>query len=144
MAVFAIASAVLAWQEYYGRSAFYQDNIYPSLYNLDQSFPAWIQLAKYNVWYRYLWWELSLMLGYVVFPFTIWKILFPKDSLLDFGLRTHGFFQHIRIYGLFLLLITLAVVFARFSVKFYSLLPLLRICLTQLVRSHTLRGYILA
>jgi hypothetical protein len=28
----------------------------------------------------------------------LWKILFPKDSLLDMGLRTKGFMQHIWIY----------------------------------------------
>ncbi len=123
LAVFAIASAVLAWQAYYGRSDFYQNHIYPLLYNLDQRFPACIQLAKYKAWYGYLWWELSLMLGYVVLPFTIWKIIFPKDSLLDFGLRTHGFFQHIRIYGLFLLLIILAVVFVSFQSSFVHYYP---------------------
>ena len=123
LAVFAIASAVLAWQEYYGSSFFYQTHIYPLVCQLDQQFPEWIQLAKYKVLYGYMWWELSLMLGYVVFPFTIWKIIFPKDALLDFGLRTRGFFQHSRIYSFFLLLILLAVVFASFQSSFVNYYP---------------------
>ena len=85
-AVFAIASAVLAWQEYYGRSDFYQENIYPLLCQLDRTFPEWVQLSKYEALYGHVWWELVMTLGYVVFPFAIWKILFPKDALLDFGL----------------------------------------------------------
>lgn len=123
LAVFAIASAVLAWQEYYGRSSFYQTHIYPLVCDLDQRFPEWVQLTKYKILYRYMWWELSLILGYIVFPFTIWKILFPKDALLDFGLRTRGFLQHSRIYGLFLLLIILSVVFASFQSSFVNYYP---------------------
>ena len=122
-AVFAIASAVLAWQEYYGRGSFYQTHIYPWLCNLDQKFPTWIQLTEYKILYRYAWWELSLILGYVVFPFIIWKIIFPKDALWDFGLRTHGLFQHRHLYGLFLLLIILAVVFASFQSSFINYYP---------------------
>lgn len=123
-AVFAITSTVLAWQEYYGSSnLFYQTHIHPWLCNLDQKSPAWIQLTKYKTLYRYAWWELSLILGYVVFPFMIWKILFPKDSLWDFGLRTHGLFQHRHLYGLFLLLIILAVVFASFQSNFINYYP---------------------
>ncbi len=122
-AVFAIAATVLAWQDYYGGSYFYRAHIYPLLCQLDQRFPAWVQLAKYKVLYDYVWWELALILGYVVFPFTIWKILFPKDTLLDFGLRTQGFFHHIRLYGLFLVLIILAVVFASFQSSFVDYYP---------------------
>ena len=122
-AVFAIAAAVLAWQEYYGGSHFYRAHVYPLLCQLDQKFPAWVQLAKYKELYGYVWWELSHMLGYVVFPFTIWKLLFPKDALLDFGLRTQGFLQHIRFYGLFFVLIILAVVFASFQSSFVDYYP---------------------
>jgi hypothetical protein len=123
LAVFAIASVVLAWQEYYGKDSTYQTHIYPLVCDLAQRFPEWVQLAKYRVLYRYLWWELSLILGYVVWPFTLWKIIFPKDALLDFGLRTRGFFQHSRIYGLFLVLILVAVVFASFQSSFVDYYP---------------------
>lgn len=122
-AVFAIAAAVLAWQEYYGGGNFYVENIYPLITSLDQKFPEWIQLSKFGTFYYYIWWELSMALSYVVFPFTIWKILFPKDSLLDFGLRTHNFFQHIRTYGLFFALIIIAVVFASFQPDFVQYYP---------------------
>lgn len=123
LAVFAIAAAVLSWQEYYGSGAFYQTHIYPWVYNLDQKFPAWMQLAKYETLYGYVWWACALTLGYVVFPFTIWKILFPEDALLDFGLRTRGFLQHGRIYSLYLILIVLGVVFASFQSGFVNYYP---------------------
>ena len=122
-AVFVIAATVLAWQDYYGGGYFYRSHIYPLLCQLDQKFPAWIQLAKYKVLYDYMWWELTSILGYVVFPFTIWKILFPQDALLDFGLRTKGFFQHIRLYGLFLVLVIVGVVFASFQSSFVDYYP---------------------
>mmetsp|Transcript_10489 Transcript_10489/g.24297 ORF Transcript_10489/g.24297 Transcript_10489/m.24297 type:complete len:295 (+) Transcript_10489:212-1096(+) len=126
-AVFAIAAVILAWQEYYGSGRFYRAHIAPWLCDLDQKFPTWIQYNKYQVLYGYIWWELSLVLGYVFFPFMCWKILFPKDALLDFGLRTRGFLQHSRIYGLFLLLLILAVVFASFRSSFVGYYPCYRL-----------------
>lgn len=122
-AVFAIAAATLTWQEYYGENDFYQENIYPLLCQLDQKFTGWIQLSKYEVLYGYVWWELSMTLGYVIFPFAIWKILFPKDALLDFGLRTQGFLRHVWLYGFFLALIILGVVFASFQESFVNHYP---------------------
>ncbi|MHA7877585.1 MAG: CPBP family glutamic-type intramembrane protease [Bacteroidota bacterium] len=123
LAVFAIASAVLTWQEYYGGAFFYQENIYPLLCQWDKKYPAWVQLAKYKILYEHAWWELIFTLGYVVLPFTLWKVLFPKDSLLDFGLRTQGFFRHIRLYSLFLILIVVGVVFASFQSDFLNYYP---------------------
>ena len=35
----------------------------------------------------------------------VWKIAFPRDSLLDLGLRGRGFFKHAWIYGSILLVI---------------------------------------
>jgi membrane protease YdiL (CAAX protease family) len=37
--------------------------------------------------------------GYVFIPLPLWKLLFPRDSLLDMGLRVRGFFSHLWIYG---------------------------------------------
>lgn len=122
-AVFAIAAAVLSWQEYYGSGDFYINHIYPWIQQWNQVYPEWVQLADYGVLYWYMWWKLSLILGYVVFPFTIWKFLFPQDALLDFGLRTQGFFQHIHLYGLFLVLILVGVVFASFQSSFVQYYP---------------------
>lgn len=122
-AVFAIGATMLAWQDYYGGGHFYRAHIYPLLAQLDQRFPAWIQLVKYRTLYAYLWWELSLVLAYVVFPFTIWKFLFPQDALLDFGLRTKGFFQHARLYSLFLAMVVVGVIFASFQSNFVNYYP---------------------
>ena len=44
------------------------------------------------------WWAITRILGYTVIPFTVWKILFPKDSLLDMGLRVRGLLSHAWIY----------------------------------------------
>jgi len=122
-AVFAIAAAVLAWQEYYGSGEFYINHIYPWLQQWNQAYPEQVQLAHYGAFYWYLWWKFSLVLSYVVFPFTIWKVLFPEDALLDFGLRTQGFFQHIHLYSLFLVLVLVGVVFASFQASFVQYYP---------------------
>jgi membrane protease YdiL (CAAX protease family) len=41
----------------------------------------------------------------VLIPLPVWKILFPEDRLLDMGLRSRGFFDHIWIYGLCLAIV---------------------------------------
>jgi membrane protease YdiL (CAAX protease family) len=42
-------------------------------------------------------------------PFAVWKILFPKDSLLDMGLRLRGFTSHAWIYLVCLVVVVPAV-----------------------------------
>lgn len=123
LAVFALASAVLTWQEYYGGDTFYQNHVHPLLSQLDQRFPKWVQLNKYKILYGHAWEELASTLGYVVFPFATWKVLFPKDSLFDFGLRTRGFFRHMRLYSFFLVLVIAGVVFASFQSSFVYYYP---------------------
>ncbi len=64
-----------------------------------------------------------MWLGYVVFPFAIWKIIFPKDALLDFGLRTRNFFKHAKVYSWFLLIIVFSVWFASQRSDFVNYYP---------------------
>lgn len=56
-------------------------------------------MAKYDNLYSYAWWSFARVLGYVLIPLPLWKILFPRDSLLDMGFRVSGFFRHVWIYG---------------------------------------------
>ena len=95
-----IVAVVLTLQEYYGGRSFYDGWFRPWLVELEAHGHPRLHLDKYDEFYSYCWWVLSRVTGYVLIPFPLWKLLFPKDSLLDMGLRGRGFFKHIWIYGL--------------------------------------------
>jgi membrane protease YdiL (CAAX protease family) len=94
-----IAAVVLTVQEYYGGRQFFYQSLRSELALLDQSWP-WLRFEKYDELYGYGWWVFARVLGYVLVPLPLWKLLFPKDSLLDLGLRGRGFVKHLWIYGL--------------------------------------------
>lgn len=105
--LFGITAAVLTLQEYYGGRQFYDDQIKPwlriqeALHVIDPNVEwvgGYINLKRYNELYSYGWWAFSRVFGYVAIPFTVWKIFFRKDSILDMGLRTRGLLKHAWIY----------------------------------------------
>ena len=95
-----IVAVVLTLQEYYGGRLLYDSTLPLWLHELQAGGWAFIQMEKYDELYGYGWWVFARLLGYVLVPLPLWKLLFPKDSLLDMGLRTGGFFKHLWIYGL--------------------------------------------
>jgi membrane protease YdiL (CAAX protease family) len=103
--LFAITAMVLILQDYYGGGRFYGDHIRPWLVRL-QLGEAWlpfglaehVDLYKYGELYTYAWWSFARVFAYVVIPFVLWKAIFPKDSLLDMGLRGRGMLGHAWIY----------------------------------------------
>ena len=99
-------------QEYYGGRSFYDSWFRPWLAELEAHGHPRLQMAKYDEFYGYCWWVLSRLTGYVLIPFPLWKLLFPKDSLLDMGLRGRGFTKHIWIYGLCLAVVVPAMAVA--------------------------------
>ena len=105
-----IVAMVLTLQEYYGGRGFYDSWFRPWLTELEAHGHPRLQLAKYDEFYSYCWWVLARVAGYVLIPFPLWKLLFPKDSLLDMGLRGRGFTKHIWIYGLCLAVVLPAMV----------------------------------
>jgi membrane protease YdiL (CAAX protease family) len=100
----AMCAVILTLQEYYGGRNYFDQSIRPWLSRLDSAHPKTFRLMKYDELYGFGWWVLSRVGGYVV-PFAVWKIWFRRDSLLDMGLRTRGFFKHAWIYGLFLVFV---------------------------------------
>lgn len=99
-----LVAVVLTVQEYYGGRSFFNGHIRPWLQTLEttRSLPSslqpLVQVKKYNELYGYAWWTFSRFGGYVIVPFLVWKAAFPKDSLLDMGLRLRGFFSHAWLY----------------------------------------------
>jgi membrane protease YdiL (CAAX protease family) len=101
-----LVAVVLTLQEYYGGRLIYEQVIRPALLDLDaEQQPRWLNMAKYDELYGYCWWVFARVAGYVLIPLPLWKLLFPKDSLLDMGLRVRGFFSHIWIYALCLAIV---------------------------------------
>jgi membrane protease YdiL (CAAX protease family) len=100
----AMCAVILTLQEYFGGRGYFDEAIRPWLARLDAAHPKAIRLVKYDELYSFGWWVTSRVLGYVL-PFALWKIFFPRDSLLDMGLRARGFFKHAWIYGAFLAIV---------------------------------------
>ncbi len=135
--LFAITAAVLTLQEYYGGRQFYDEQIKPwlrvqeSLHIIDPKIEwigSFINLKRYNELYSYGWWAFSRVFGYVVIPFTVWKIAFRRDSLLDMGLRTRGLLKHAWIYLLCLAVVLPATYIVSRSPEFGNYYPFYKQC----------------
>jgi membrane protease YdiL (CAAX protease family) len=101
-----MAAIILTLQEYYGGRSTYDEVIRPWLAKQELvHHHARIKLAKYDELYGYAWWGFSRFAGYVLIPFPVYKFIFPKDNLLDMGLRVRGFREHAWIYILCLSLV---------------------------------------
>lgn len=98
--MFVIAAVVLTLHEYYGGRGTYEQLVRPWLAKQNALHPDIVKLAKYDDLYGYGWWSFTRIAGYVFFPYAVYKLCFPKDSLLDMGLRLRGLRQHAWIYGL--------------------------------------------
>lgn len=128
--LFVITAFVLTVQEYYGGRGFYEEHIKPALRDAEltalldpSSWGRLVSVRKYNDLYSYGWWAFNRCFGYVVVPMVAWKIIFRKDSLLDMGLRTKGFFKHAWIYGLCLVVVLPAVWIVSRSPEFVNYYP---------------------
>ena len=104
MVCFVIVAAVLTMQEYYGSRSFYDEVLREPLAQWAVSHPRF-RVQKYDELLGYGWWALARFIGYVLIPLPLWKLLFPKDRLLDMGLRIRGFFEHFWVYGLCLAIV---------------------------------------
>jgi membrane protease YdiL (CAAX protease family) len=95
-----IVAIVLTLQEYYGGRQLYDSVLRPWLRDLEANGATWLETQKFDELYSYTWWSLARVIGYVLVPLPLWKLMFRNDSLLDMGLRVRGFLTHFWIYGL--------------------------------------------
>lgn len=135
VAVFAITGLILTAQEYYGGGRFYGAYIRPWLRTIELEQMAspgglgqYVDTRYYGELYSYVWWAGTRILGYTVVPLATWKMLFPKDSLLDMGLRTKGFISHAWIYGLCLLVVIPCVFAVAQNPEFANYYPFYKLC----------------
>ncbi|HEU4407352.1 MAG TPA: CPBP family intramembrane glutamic endopeptidase [Polyangiaceae bacterium] len=92
-----VAAFGLTLQEYYGGAATYFAHLHPRVVGYSVRYP-WLRPALFAELYNYVFWSASRVFVYVILPFTVWKIAFPRDSLLDMGLRPRGLRQHAWVY----------------------------------------------
>lgn len=105
-AAFVIVAVVLTMQEYYGGGQTYHHVIRPLLLEHQRGWlEGIVNVGKYDQLYSYAWWAGTRVFGYVMVPLPVWKLLFPKDSLLDMGFRIRGFMRHAWIYVACLLVV---------------------------------------
>jgi membrane protease YdiL (CAAX protease family) len=98
-ACFVIVAVVLTLQEYFGGRSFFDQAIRPELHALfPAGTPGRLKLDLYDEFFGFAWWVGARVAGYMLVPLALWKLLFPKDKLLDLGFRVRGFFDHIWIY----------------------------------------------
>ncbi|HVH40776.1 MAG TPA: CPBP family intramembrane glutamic endopeptidase [Labilithrix sp.] len=116
-----LVAIILTMQEYYGGRIYFETTIVPALSKFAERHVA-MKLTKYEELYGFGWWAGTRVFGYVL-PFALWKIFFRKDSLLDLGLRTKGFFDHAWIYGLFLAFVLPAMLVVSRSPDFGTYYP---------------------
>lgn len=116
-----LVSIILTMQEYYGGRIFFDSTVAPLLSRLGEKH-AWMKFADYRDLYGFGWWASTRIVGYV-FPFAFWKVFFREDKILDFGLRTKGFFDHAWIYGLFLAVVLPAMLVVAKSPDFGTYYP---------------------
>jgi membrane protease YdiL (CAAX protease family) len=100
-----LGTFVLLVQEFFGKLNYFQANVYPSLQAAVAGHPG---LAAVVSGYQELlgrsWWAGFRIVGYLL-PLALWRLLFPRDRLVDMGLRTRGFREHAWIYALFVVVI---------------------------------------
>jgi membrane protease YdiL (CAAX protease family) len=121
----AMVASILTVQEYYGGRGFYEESIRPHLVPLDERWHGKLGIFRFDELYGFGWWAFARVFGYVL-PFPLWKIFFPRDSILDMGLRTKGFLRHAWIYCLFLACVLPAMFIVSHQPDFGSYYPFYR------------------
>jgi hypothetical protein len=97
----ALGAVILTLQEYYGGRVIYDELVRKWLVAKETANPhGWVKLARYDELYALAYWAATRMGGYLL-PLVVWRMVFWRDSVLDFGLRTKGFLEHAWIYALF-------------------------------------------
>lgn len=122
----AMCAVILTLQEYYGGRTGYDDFVRPALAKFEIAHRK-LHLSRYDVLYGFVWWAATRVVGYVA-PLGVWKLCFPRDSILDMGFRGRGFFSHIWIYALFLALVAPILVIVSHQPDFSAYYPFYREC----------------
>lgn len=134
LVLFVITAVVLTLQWYYDRD-FFVAHVRPFLREVEQdpTLLPWglgehVSMRLYGELYGLSWWTFTRLVGYTLVPFGLWKIFFPKDSLLDMGLRVKGLASHAWIYLLCLGVVIPAVLMVAQNPDFGNYYPFYKKC----------------
>jgi membrane protease YdiL (CAAX protease family) len=122
----ALVAMILTMQDTYGGRPYFVAVLLPALTAFADKH-AWLGVKNYDELWSFGWWSGTRIAGYL-FPFLVWKIFFRRDSLLDFGLRTRGFWDHAWIYALFLAVVLPAMLVVSHSPDFGDYYPFYKLC----------------
>jgi hypothetical protein len=120
-----VAAFGLTLQEYYGGAIVYFTHLHPRVVALSARWP-WLRPDLFAELYNYVFWSASRLFVYVFLPFAVWKVAFPRDSLLDMGLRPRGLREHGLIYAACLLAVAPCVLFVARQPEFGAYYPFYR------------------
>lgn len=131
MVALIIVATVLMFHEYFGTRPYFDGSIRPVLRQwvearVTEANPDPLGFSKYDELYGHGWWAFTRVAGYVL-PLGVWRFAYPKDSILDMGLRGRGFFQHVKLYALFLTVVAGAMVIVARAPDFGSYYPFYRL-----------------
>ncbi|MFO0553393.1 MAG: CPBP family intramembrane glutamic endopeptidase [Polyangiaceae bacterium] len=134
LVLFVLTAVILTLQYYYDRD-FFVAHIRPFLRDVElhPEILPWglgshVSLRDYGELYGLAWWVTTRLIGYIFIPFIVWKIVFPRDSLLDMGLRTRGLASHMWIYALCLFVVIPAVFMVARQPDFGNYYPFYKKC----------------
>jgi len=117
---------VLAVQEYFGKSGFFQAAVRPALATFEQAHPGGlVDLGTWGAFYGQLWWGLLRTGGYLL-PIAIWPFLFKGERRRDCGLRMAGLGRHLWIYALALAVMVPLLLLVRRQPDFGAYYPFYR------------------
>lgn len=120
-----ICAAALTFIRFYGMRPTYAGIVRPILAEWDSAHGGSLRLLRYDELWGWAWWTGIRVLGYLA-PLGVWKLYFPKDSILDFGFRAKGGFRELWICGLLLAAVVPAVLLASREPDFRMVYPLYR------------------
>src|SRR6185436_1465780 len=76
-ACFVIAAIVLTMQEYFGGRPFFEEVLRGPIREFAETHP-WVKIQKYDELFSYAWWSFARLVGYVLIPLPLWKLLFRE------------------------------------------------------------------
>lgn len=115
IATLVLGSLTLIFINYFGNGDTFNESVLPALRALQDRHPGLVDVQKYEDLYWRSFWGISRY-AYHLMPLVVWCFLFPRDRLLDFGLRGRGFLEHLWLYLLFVaIMVPTLVIVARAS-----------------------------
>ncbi len=102
---FALTAVILTMQEYYGGRRFLREHAAAGVRGLGGQWPRLGANGDVRRALRLRLVGVRALFGYVVVPVVTWKLLFPRDRIVDMGLHVRGFIDHLWIYALCLVVV---------------------------------------